>query len=244
MISRRILLILSAAFFSCISPSVEFTRPAEAGVLGGYVPPPQPRRIQGTEAGGSRGGECSAPTSLSLLVPNDHVGLTVSSHPTFLWYLSEPTSAPMRFTLVKPGVIKPFLTKEFQVDKPGIFKLEIPQDAPELVEGDTYVWTVTIICNKNRPSENIFARGWIARSPNTFGLQQLLTNVTSGRERAGAYAQSGIWYDAVAAAYQSSLPNPQERSTFEYFSGLLDQVGLSNVALTVNKALTSSPAKP
>jgi len=159
-------------------------------------------------------------------------------------YSLRPNEDGYSYTLVKPGVIKPFLTKEFQVDKPGIFKLEIPQDAPELVEGNTYVWTVTIICNKNRPSENIFARGWIARSPKTFDLQQLVENATFARERAGAYAQSGIWYDAVAAAYQSNLPNPQERNTFEYFTGLLDQVGLSNVAFTVNKALTSSPAKP
>ena len=61
-----------------------------------YTPPKKltPRARVGGTLRGSDGHE----PELVALVP-DHVGLTVKQTPTLNWYLSKPTTYPLRFTL-------------------------------------------------------------------------------------------------------------------------------------------------
>ena len=203
---------------------------ALAETVQGYIPPPRRiRRTQRSDGSGSRGCSQTTPVSLTLLTPSDHVATTVSGRPTFLWYISELTNAPMRFTLVEPGVSEPVVDKQLKVDKPGIVQMQLPSDALELVEGKEYRWTVSIVCNENRPSENVYARAWILRVPNTPSLVQKLTAVTGNQDSAMIYAQSGVWYDAISTIYLDSLANPSDQLSSVYFHELLDQVGLSKV---------------
>lgn len=214
---------------------------AKANTSGGYVPPTGRERIQRTEGSGSRGCPRGAFGAISLLTPNDHVGLTVSNRPTFSWYVSAHPSTPMRFALVEPGVPQPILVKQLYVNKTGIVQLELPSNVSELSVGKTYRWTVSLVCNAKRPSENIYVRSWIARVPNRVNELQLLANATPQtlrefdpemlRQRAIAYAQSGIWYDAIATISKAYLANPQDRSSAAYLHLLLNQVGLSQVRI-------------
>lgn len=201
---------------------------AEAGIIQGYVPPQNPQRPRRTHGAGSRGCSEGKPISLNLITPKDHVPTTVSGHPSFLWHVSAP--APMSFALVEPGVAKPVLEKQLKVEKPGFVQLDIPQGIPELVEGKEYRWTVSVICNENSPSENIYARSWIKRVPITPTVDQKLAVATQERERAAAYAQNGVWFDAITTIYKASEEHPRDRLTSEYLVKLLEQVGLSKLA--------------
>lgn len=69
----------------------------------------------------------------------------------------------MQFTLVEPGVSRPLLVKSFKADKTGLVQLELPENAPELQPKRQYRWTVSLICNAQRPSENVYAMSWIER---------------------------------------------------------------------------------
>lgn len=212
---------------------------ALADITKGYVPPPRrDRRVQRTEGGGSRGCSEDRGRSLTLLTPNDHIPTTVSGRPTFLWYVRTNALQMMRFTVVEPNVSKPIMEKFLEVEKPGIVQIKISPNIPELVEGKKYRWTVSIVCNERRRSENIYARAWIERVPNTPALVQKMSTVTEERERAMIYANSGIWYDAISTIYQNSITNSKDQLTYKYLFELLDQVGLSKVAAQERQRLT------
>ncbi|KAF3888939.1 MULTISPECIES: DUF928 domain-containing protein [Nostocales] len=195
-----------------------------------YVPPSGRRRIQRTEGSGARGCSNSIPVRLNLLTPTNHIARTTLSHPTFLWSVSESTDRVMVFTLTAPGSIQPVYQKRMKADKAGIMSLELPQSSPELAVGKEYRWTVTLMCNEKRPSENINARAWIERVEISPNLSQQLTTANSERDRALAYTQLGIWYDGLAILNKLQAANPTDRQVFNSFISLLEQIGLNNVA--------------
>lgn len=196
-----------------------------------YEPPNRgmPRTTQGT---GSRGCTLSEPVTVTLLVPNDHTGQTISGRPTFFWHVSNKTSVPVELALVEPGVTKPLFVQQMQVQKPGIMQVQLPQNAPELVTGHKYRWSVSLLCNPNRPSSNVFVQSWIERVAAKPELTQKLLNTQSELERARIYAASGLWYDALAGI--SAAENVQVRLS------LLRQVGLNQVVLQEQQNLASN----
>lgn len=216
-----------------------------------YVPPPNRRPIARTDGSASRGCPSGLFGSISLLVPSDHVGLTVSAHPTFSWYVSVVPSTLMQFALVEPGVVKPILVKQLKVNQPGIIQLDLPELLP-LSVGKEYRWTVSLICNQKRPSQNIYVRSRIQRvSVKALEMQKLMGNPdnlaersTTIRDRAILYGQSGIWYDAVSAMSKAYLTNPQEPLNVKYLRVLLDQVGLTSVANSQLPPLTAQKSAP
>ncbi len=183
-----------------------------------YVPPPH-GDARRTEGSGSRG--CGKDTiSFNLIIPSDHVPQTVSSHPSFFWYMSEVT-APVRFTLVEQGVSKTLIDNQFRVEKPGIVQMQLPADSPGLEVSKKYRWTVSIVCNPVRHSENSYTIGWISRVPVSPELSKKLATATNNHLRAAAYAESGIWYDALSSSYYSN--------NTDYFISLMEQIGLNDL---------------
>ncbi|HAX78067.1 MAG TPA: hypothetical protein DCY88_20155 [Cyanobacteria bacterium UBA11372] len=204
-----------------------------------YEPPNRgmPKTTQGT---GSRGCTLSQPVTVTLLVPNDHTGQTISNRPTFFWHVSDKTSVPVEFALVEPGVTKPLFVQRMEVQKPGIMQVQLPQDAPELVSGRKYRWSVSLLCNANRPSSNVFVTSWIERVAAKPELTQKLFNAESEQERARIYAASGLWYDALAGISGAYNANPSDRAIFQARLSLLRQVGLNQVVLQEQQNLASN----
>jgi Domain of Unknown Function (DUF928) len=213
-----------------IGRTVNFSKKVSAQTAQVYIPPAGPSRTSRTKGAGSRGCDQSGNTNLQLLVPHDHLPLTVSARPTFFWYVSN-TTLPVRFTLVEPGVAKPIVDRSFKVKRPGIVELELPSDVPGLALGKEYRWTVSLVCNKERPSENSYADSSIKRIAITPELAQTLAEAgQEPQKRSLVYARSGIWYDALNSSYISYRANPQGKVTFWYFSKLLSQVGMPTVS--------------
>ncbi|MCL1473204.1 DUF928 domain-containing protein [Argonema antarcticum] len=221
---------------------------ASANNFSDYVPPGGRDRIQRTDGAGSRGCPTGSFGSLTLLIPSDHVGLTATGRPTFSWYVSSASSMPMQFALVEPGVAKPLLVKQFRSDKSGIVQLELPQDAPELSVGKVYRWTVSLLCNDKRPSENIYVRSWIMRvanpTPTNTQMISLNSEHTSSaqilRQSAAIYAQSGIWYDTIATLSKAYFADRKDELNYQYFRFLLDRVGLSQVPISEPQLLVAN----
>lgn len=216
-----------------------------------FVPPvtKNPRQSQGA---GSRG--CAEETLgqnlVTLLIPSqDYIGQTISSHPTFSWYLSQPVEVPIQFTLVEDkrgGGGKTIWEKKIDSPQQGMIHVEIPKDRPELVPGKTYRWTVTLVCNSVQPSANRYLISYIERVPITAALEQKLSatglnrnslpkTIPSGsgleiRDRASLYAELGLWYDAVAALTTALKQHPKDSLVQEDLLSLFNQVGLGDVA--------------
>ncbi len=204
-----------------------------------YEPPNRgiPRSTAGT---GSRGCTLSEPVTVTLLVPNDHTGQTISNRPTFFWHVSDKTSVPVEFALVEPGVTQPLFVQRMQVQKRGIMQVQLPADVPELVSGRKYRWSVSLLCNANRPSNNVFVTSWIERVPAKPELTQKLAKAKSEQERAQIYAASGLWYDALAGISAAYNANPSDRAITQARLSLLGQVGLNQVVVQERQSLASN----
>ncbi|HEY9810478.1 MAG TPA: DUF928 domain-containing protein [Halomicronema sp.] len=210
--------------------SGELTSPAQAGQTAMTYRPPNrgaPRSTQGT---GSRGCGDQGPIGLSLLAPNDHTGLTTAGHPTFLWYLSDVPTAPLEFSLVEPGVAKPLFVKQIQPKESGIVQIEVPKELPELLAGRKYQWSVSLICNSNRRSADVFAHSWIERTSPTSEVIAKLEKATSDEEKAEIYASAGLWYDALATSYKLYTTQPKNPLLSNSLISLLEQGGLQQEA--------------
>jgi len=218
-----------------LSVSLSFGAPALAGTPAKasskfrYVPPKR-GRPKNTQAAGSRGCGASSQSQpiLTLLVPRDHDGLTVSGHPTFFWHVSAPV--PMAFALTEQGMAQPLLEQQIQPREAGIVQLAMPKDLPELVQGRKYRWSVTLTCNPDRPSANPFVQSWLERVPISSKLALQLATTASEREHALTYAQGGLWYDALEAISTAYSVNFKDHSILEERLSLLEQAGLTEVA--------------
>jgi hypothetical protein len=196
-----------------------------------YEPPDRgaPRSTQGT---GTRG--CTlpnsdrsvTPTSLTLLVPNDHTGQTISANPTFAWYVPATTSVPIEFSLVAPNVVDPLYVTTVEPDDNGIVRVTLPEDVASLETGKTYRWSVTVVCNPNRRSSDIFAQSWIKRvAPSNEAIAQL-DNAQSDLEAARIYAQSGYWYDALATLLEPETTSASDPAIQQARTALFEQAGV------------------
>lgn len=197
-----------------------------------YNPPDRgaPLSTRGT---GSRT-ECKKdlPVFLNLLVPNNHIGQSTLGRPTFSWYVTSTATStlPIEFTLVEPGNPVPIFVKEIESQNSGFMQLEVPQEVPELTPGKKYRWSVSVICNRNRSSENVFAQGWVERVEATPQLERQLQASNSERDRASIYAREGVWYDAVSLILRNRMDNPNDRSALEDTLSLIEQAGLNDLA--------------
>lgn len=197
-----------------------------------YRPPMRPRPTERTATTGSRG--CygkSQPVLLSLLVPERHVGQTISARPSFLWYLENASVA--KFALVEQGVPKPLFEQTIAADKAGIMQVDLPKTAPELAVGKEYRWSVTVACNTKRPSDYVaYNQSFIERVATPAELPKQLKAAKTDLEKARVYSQAGLWYDSLASLSQASRKDPSARN--EMYS-LLNQVGLNDVISQVRK---------
>lgn len=213
-----------------------FAAPAAAKDTIRYKPPtlPGPVRTAGT---GSRTLGCDMDKTATLLplVPDRHMGQTVSERPPLLWYVSGAKSVEV--TLVEPGVAKPIFEQTVQIQKPGIVQVNFPKDAPALTPGKEYRWSVSVVCNpKRRTQDTAYTQAFMKRLPLSVLLEQQLARVKSEQERGRIYAEAGLWYDALATLAQANAADPANESIREDFYSLLNQVGL-NQAIAKEQSL-------
>ncbi len=204
--------------------------------LAQYKPPQRPSPIR-TDGTGSRGCEKTPTVPLTLLVPTNHDGWTVAAHPTLAWYM--PEARTVEIALTEPGVPKPLLIKQLEA-KPGIAQVTLPANAPELVPGKTYRWSLAMICNPKRRSADVFAQAWIKRVDASADLTRQLTAAKSDPDRSRVYAQNGLWYDAFAAIATAHSANPKDSSIRDQLFTLLEQGGLTQV-VSQERKLTQTP---
>ncbi|UIE38001.1 DUF928 domain-containing protein [Leptodesmis sichuanensis] len=214
-----------------------FATPAAAKDPIRYKPPtlPGPVRTAGT---GSRTVGCAMDKTATLLplVPDRHIGQTVSDRPPLLWYVAGAKSVEV--TLVQPGVAKPIFEQTVQIHNPGIVQVNFPDNAPALQPGQEYRWSVAVVCNpKRRTQDTAYTQAFIKRLPASARLEQQLAAAKSDQERSRIYAEAGLWYDALATLAKANASDPANESIRADFYSLLHQVGL-NEAIANEQALS------
>jgi Domain of Unknown Function (DUF928) len=193
-----------------------------------YKPPKKliPRARVG---GGLRGTDGSDPV-LVALVP-DHVGLTIKKSPVLNWFLSKPTTYPLKFTLIDIRSVTPL--HEGPIPTPlhtGIQSIDLKDWNLALEPEVQYRWYISAIRNPDSPSQDIVAGGIIERCELITCLVEMEVDLTCDRQSVLRNAMRGFWYDAMACLCQLIDANPSDQTLRRQRAALLNQIGLSAVA--------------
>jgi hypothetical protein len=209
-------------------PAVSQSGPTEDMPLPIYTPPKKltPRARVG---GGLRGTDGSDPV-LVALVP-DHVGLTVKKTPVLNWFLSKPTTYPLKFTLIDIGLVKPM--HEGLIPAPvhaGVQSIHLKDWGLTLEPDVQYRWYISAIRNPDSPSQDIVAGGVIERCEFSTCLVEMEVDLSCDRHSVLRNAVRGFWYDAMACLCELIDANPSDHVLRRQRAALLNQIGLSGVA--------------
>jgi hypothetical protein len=191
--------------------------------------PPKKLTPRARVGGGLRGADGTDPV-LVALVP-DHVGLTVKQAPSLNWFLSKPTSLPIRFTLIDTRSVKPIY--EGSISTPvqaGIQSLNLKELSLTLEPDVQYRWYISAIRNPDSPSQDIVAGGMIERCEFSTCLVEMEADLSCDRESVLRNAVRGFWYDAISCLCDLIKTNSQNASFIRMRAALLKQVGLNGVA--------------
>ena len=165
-----------------------------------------------TTSTATRGGCLNRDNSnLTAIAPYSHVGQTISTSPTFVWFIPESEYFPLEFHLeeyttdAQPKTIY----KQELSSKPGIMSLSLPSDFPGLTVGKTYRWKVVMRCTRYRAVVTMAEIEVVAL---TTELQTLSASISSPSKSIDLYSTKGLWYDALAITLdkgelQPVLPN-------------------------------------
>lgn len=190
--------------------------------------PPLRGAPAGRVAGGTRGIGGKIPC-LCTLVP-EHVGLTVSRQPCMYYFLSRAAALPLEFTLIEKEAVYPLVTVRLPAPQtPGIHAVCLADYGKRLKQDVQYKWFVALIPDEEHRAKDILAAGAIE-------LVSLPTDLGEKVRRADSveaehiYAESGIWYDALAAISAAIAQEPGNHELVEQRVSLLFQVGLTTAA--------------
>ncbi len=178
--------------------------------------------------GGSRG-EGRDKVILEVLAP-DEVGLTTEEQPSLFWFQSQPSPAGFELTLLRDKQAKPLLhLRTPHADRAGIQRVRLADHGVKLQPGIEYQWVVALITDPENRSTDLIASGAIQRVEPGPELSARLTQA-SPSDRTHAYAEAGIWYDALATLSDQVDAHPESASLRDLRRDLLRQVGLKSAA--------------
>jgi Domain of Unknown Function (DUF928) len=193
-----------------------------------YKPPAGAGNIPTRVSGGARG-ENGLDTVLLPLVP-DQLALTTQAQPSLFWFQSKPAKAKFELAVVEPKNPKPLVSLTSpDADKPGIHRIKLARYKVELKPDVVYEWSVAVVPDPENRSKDVIAKGVIKRVKASADLASEVEKADDV-SRASAYAQAGIWYDALDAISNAIEAHPDDASLKEQRASLLKQVGLNQAA--------------
>lgn len=168
-------------------------------------------------------------TTLSLLAPLDHEGLTQRAAPTLMWFISKPTRVQFRLVLSEPGEPAPLI--EVVLDGSGargIQSLDLDAYGIELEIGRTYRWGVAMVGDPTDGRDQAVAMTTLRRVESKT-LDDKLSQ-SPARQRAHLLAEHGIWYDALAELTDRMEAGVDVAQWRALRSRLLDEAGHPDAA--------------
>jgi len=198
--------------------------------------PPPGGRVRG---GAKRGGCPTTKLDLTALVPftkeansvTNVWGETTLERPSWLFYVPYTKDLPyvVEFVLQDQDYNEIAHIPIALPDKPGVIRVSLPSNSPDLALNKQYRWFFTIDCDQEKNSPPIFVEGVIKRvALNPGAIKELQT--TELLKRYAIYAQNGIWYEALSILAQLREKNPQDAAVQAEWQNLLGSVHLDDIA--------------
>ncbi|NER99740.1 MAG: DUF928 domain-containing protein [Symploca sp. SIO1B1] len=173
------------------------------------------------------------PTQKSKGTPQN-IGLTVSGHPTFFFYLPQTHAQIANFTIVNTSANpneEPIYHTEVPLPRtPGVISVTMPSvaNSQELQVDENYKWTFAIVCNEDDRAKDVFVEGVIQLVHRPDLAQQ--SEIATLEELPAIYAQAGIWHETLTTLDQLRRANPNDTELAEFWANVLTSVGLGQVA--------------
>jgi len=185
------------------------------------------RRISGGSRSPSTSCLATPDQPVIALIPEDNVGLTLSEHPT-LWFSLPAVSTDRNlefglFDQTGETVYKKTLEASGEA---GLTQLRIPETEAPLEVDKSYRWYLSVVCNPQSRSEDLFVTGWIKRVQPGQEISQQLTHATA-QERLSLYETSALWYDALTTLIELRRNNPTAPELAQRWDTLIDSVNLT-----------------
>lgn len=190
-----------------------------------------------TDAPGDREGSSSrtlcpeVDRPLTALVPHTNLGLTLTGHPTFFFYVpyEDTISRSIEFILFDQEENEIY-KKEIPVKgTPGIVSFTLPETLPPLEENQQYRWQFSYICNPQFRAEDDFVEGIVMRVPQNEAILNKLNSVNNPLQKAEIYAVNKLWFDTLMTLAQLRQENPDDEVIFREWEELLESVGLGEL---------------
>lgn len=169
-----------------------------------YVPPEvgAPTRRVG---GGTRGAGDNIPT-VTVIAPLT-IGYTLQSSPTLFWAIEKSVPYQIEISMFRPDREQPVFEKQFKIEQAGVHSFSLKDLGIALEKNQSYEWFVAIIRNPKNRNEDILTSGLIKYVDKSENLQQCLSknNIIYA-----AYAECGVWYDAIMELSNAIATNPND----------------------------------
>ena len=193
-------------------------------------PPPDQGAPTGRRDGGASRGNCPEYGDLAALVPiaEGRVwGQTTAAQPTLWFYLPSAVTTETPIELVVQDANDNTLHQErLSVDlDAGTMAIALPETVT-LPVGEPHYWTMALFCDPQRPSSSVFVSGAIERV-NEAGVESLTKQTVRSLSQAQAYANAGIWYDALTVLAELQQTDKENQTAW---AALLEQAGLAQIA--------------
>lgn len=205
--------------------------------IAAFDPPPGNGTPIGTAGGGSRPAQpaclsdAAASTALTVLAPSHYVGLTAHSHPTVWVYIPPTRAQQLEFSLFDAQG-KGIYQTTLPIAAAGLISISLPTTAPALAERIPHYWTVALVCNPDRRTDDwVAGGGWIERRSLTSA-----PTTPSALAQVSLLANTGYWYDALDNLMQLRQTQPHSPVLASTWITLLQSAGLEAVP---DKPLTS-----
>ena len=165
----------------------------------------------------------------NLLATSDHVGQTISSHPTMTVYFPKVPGVPVSMALSNLDEEKLIWLKEIEINQSGFVTLTLPKDLAGLEVGKLYRWSIALVCNREDRFKDIYADALIRRVASPELEAQLNVDGLSAFERLNILTGHGIWYDSLA-----EILSTQNSLEFSLLKQLLSQGGWQELAKNIS----------
>jgi Domain of Unknown Function (DUF928) len=184
--------------------------------------------------GSMRCGEYSPPVPLIALIPQSTMGLTISEHPTLLFYIPDANleGVHLEFAIYDRESKNPIYQQKISLKSgDAIIAIDLSKSPslPPLAVGKVYSWNFSLFFDPEDMSNSTFVAGWIQRVAPKSEIQHQLNTVLPQQQPA-IYAANGIWYEAVASLAKLRCSHPNDVTFTSNWESLLQQVGLSEIA--------------
>ncbi|GAP98752.1 DUF928 domain-containing protein [Leptolyngbya sp. NIES-2104] len=202
---------------------------AQIALASAFDPPPGQGEPGSTAGGASRPSRptCLDSDTFTVFAPKTYLGLTTQARPTFWIYLPSGRAKMLEFSVFdrqRKGIYQTQIAIE---NKSGLVKITLPETAPALNFNQSYNWTVALVCNSKRRTEDWVIGGWIARQAPTAELQREFNLALTDLDRARLYAQSQFWYDAISLLITSDQSS--SKAFKDLWSSTIQAAGLDTI---------------